>query len=296
MIGLKVCEYYRKLLKKYTMNNAMIDALAFPSISEERELLSELAEKVKDVLYLQLMNCHKSPVSSASVQRHLFIKMVADVLNNISKIKEYIGSHPDILKYHRARIIPEIINIDFLREGNFIKINKDYYNIEVVFYILCNEKNGKYDFDWLYQYITNNEKGQSHRFSYIVRMQMELQEDIIPYRDLSITKKNEEIITLLCENNSYCELPTKILLEYEEATSKTFKFFYPMNDYYIDIAWLEKRRTFLLMQKEKKLRQGKLFTKKEDVEIIEIENFLSDRCGNAERINEIYRKNLHMFF
>lgn len=299
MRGLRICKYYSKILKNYELNNAMYDSLVFSANSEESKLLIELAENkgVKTELYQGLIICHCSrPLSiSPHNQRLLFTKMVADVLSNIGEIKSYIKKHRNILKYHRIWITPELVNLDFLREGNFIKVKGKYYNVEIIYYIISNEKKDNIDYNWLFEYIMKSPDSHKFRNSYIYKEQCKILDDIVPYIDLSISKENREAVDLLCKNTLYNELAVNMILEAKEGLVKGFKFYYPMNDYYLDKKWLEYAIISFERKIETKLNKGIINIKAEEIALKRAKDILADiEDDMVEKdyiyINSLYRK------
>jgi len=254
MKGLRVVNYYKKILNNYSLSMAMEDSLCFESNSNEAKGLTKLAETSnKRMLSTTCLNY----VELLSYNKHeyydylLFVKMLADVLNNINNIKKYLSTHKNVLKYHRPLIIPGILNMDFLREGNFVRIGKIYYNLEIIFYVMTNKT---HDYQSLYNYIVtytekmdlDSESMEYYRKSIYSRYTDSIHKDIPAYKSLSISKTYEEIISLLCMNTHYNEIIVHLCMRWsrEQSYLNRFKWFFPMTLNYKDLFWIQKKLDF----------------------------------------------------
>lgn len=245
MKGLKVVRYYRKILNKYTLEQAMKDSLCFVSNSKESEALVEIAEDTtKNMIHTLLHN--RQLLSFYKVSNFdylLFVKMLADVINNIEKIKIYLSKYSNALENHRKMIFVGIVNMDFLREGNFIKINRNYYNLEIAAYIITHKEK---DYQSLYDYfitatfhIGNSSNEENYRKSIYNTFLQWISESLPMYEKLSVTKKENETIKLMCMNTNHSEIITKLCIKWGKALKKGFKYYFPMNYLYKDGLWIE---------------------------------------------------------
>ena len=309
MRGLKIVKYYNKIINRYTLEKAMLDSLCFDKESKETKTLVALADNEilrKCICNTDLYIDELLMYNKISERDYImFIKLYADVLNNIDVIKEYLANHKDILTYQRKKIIPGILNMDFLREGNFIKIKGNYYNLEIIFYVMTNDKpNVKELYDYFVtsteQYNVNNVDNvddgvfEEYRKSIFYDYIYKLKEDIIPYTDLSETKDFKEIIPLLCENTKYDEIWVNICIsrlenQKKDNFGKGFYYYYPMTAKYIDLVWFKKQINYLetRLMETSNLKQHYILMK----EIEELEVCLNSRIlGNSRELQLANKK------
>lgn len=261
MKGLRVVKYYKKILTKYTMEQAMKDSLCFKNNSEEQKALIIIAEDKKYTIHTlldkrELLSFHET----SHFDYLLFIKMLADVLNNIETIKNYLNRHSKSLKNHRKMLVPGIVNMDFLREGNFIKINGNYYNLEIAAYIMTAKNyQALYNHFITATFYINNSSEEGYRESIFYTLLQRISEDIPMYTDLSITKQNDEIISLMCMNTQHNDIITKLCLNWNPNYGKGFKYYFPMTHLYKDNLWITREminiENILSVSREKQIQQ-----------------------------------------
>lgn len=305
MKGLKVVRYYRKVLNKYTLEQAMKDSLCFVSNSKETEALVEIAETTKYMVH-SLLN-ERELLSFYKVSNFdylLFVKMLADVINNIEKIKIYLSKHSNALENHRKMIFAGIVNMDFLREGNFIKINRNYYNLEMAAYIMTDENK---DYQSLYNYfitatfhIGNSDK-ENYRKSIYNTFSQWTSENFPMYEKLSVTNKEDETIKLMCMNTKRSEIITKLCIKWGEPLKKGFEYYFPMNYLYKDGSWIETKIMkikYKMLNSKRIFPQLKLMNKLNDLEKIgSIEFGYADESIKSDElmsVNMMYMQNIRL--